>query len=137
MTLGPLRERNPGATARRITAVRFVVPVLVLVASGVAACGDPNVTGSDAEVGAIPRLFRHDPAPAVDGDQALIAGTLRYDVEHGCFLVENEGLAYPVVPRGDEEIRFQLSAAHTPQDIACVLEALPSPEPDSPGLQPR
>jgi glycine C-acetyltransferase len=35
------------------------------------------------------------------------------------------GLAYPVVPRGDEEIRFQLSASHTPQDIACVLEALP------------
>jgi glycine C-acetyltransferase len=47
------------------------------------------------------------------------------------------GLAYPVVPRGDEEIRFQLSAAHTPQDIACVLEALPSPEPGSPGLRPR
>ena len=34
------------------------------------------------------------------------------------------GLAYPVVPRGDEEIRFQLSAAHTQQDIACVLDAL-------------
>jgi glycine C-acetyltransferase len=47
------------------------------------------------------------------------------------------GLTYPVVPRGDEEIRFQLSAAHTPQDIACVLEALPSPEPGSPGLRPR
>jgi hypothetical protein len=77
--------------------VRFIVRVLVLVALGAAACGDPNVAGSDAEVGAMPRLFRHDPAPAVDGDQALIAGTLRYDVEHGCFLVENEGLAYPVV----------------------------------------
>jgi glycine C-acetyltransferase len=35
------------------------------------------------------------------------------------------GLTYPVVPRGDEEIRFQVSAAHTPQDIAYVLEALP------------
>jgi glycine C-acetyltransferase len=34
------------------------------------------------------------------------------------------GLAYPVVPKGEEEIRFQLSAAHTPRDIAAVLEAL-------------
>jgi glycine C-acetyltransferase len=34
------------------------------------------------------------------------------------------GLAYPVVPRGEEEIRFQLSATHTPQDIASVLDAL-------------
>jgi glycine C-acetyltransferase len=34
------------------------------------------------------------------------------------------GLAYPVVPKGEEEIRFQLSADHTSQDIAAVLEAL-------------
>ena len=34
------------------------------------------------------------------------------------------GLAYPVVPRGDEEIRFQLSAAHTAHDVAYVLEVL-------------
>lgn len=34
------------------------------------------------------------------------------------------GLTYPVVPRGEEEIRFQLSAAHTPQDIGAVLAAL-------------
>src|SRR5690606_26728669 len=27
------------------------------------------------------------------------------------------GLAYPVVPRGDEEIRFQVNADHTPADI--------------------
>jgi glycine C-acetyltransferase len=33
-------------------------------------------------------------------------------------------LAYPVVPQGDEEIRFQLSAAHTPRDVAYVLEVL-------------
>jgi hypothetical protein len=69
----------------------------VLVAWGTAACGGQNVAGYDADVGTVPRVFRHDPAPTVDGDQALIAGTLRYDVEHGCFLVENEGLAYPLV----------------------------------------
>jgi glycine C-acetyltransferase len=34
------------------------------------------------------------------------------------------GLAYPVVPRGDEEIRFQISADHTPADIDAALDAL-------------
>jgi glycine C-acetyltransferase len=34
------------------------------------------------------------------------------------------GLNYPVVPRGDEEIRFQVSADHTEYDIDCVLEVL-------------
>lgn len=36
------------------------------------------------------------------------------------------GLAYPVVPRGEEEIRFQISANHTPADIDEVLAALAS-----------
>ena len=34
------------------------------------------------------------------------------------------GLNYPVVPRGDEEIRFQISADHTPADIDEALQAL-------------
>jgi len=34
------------------------------------------------------------------------------------------GLAYPVVPRGDEEIRFQINADHTEQDVDRVLEIL-------------
>ncbi len=34
------------------------------------------------------------------------------------------GLNYPVVPKGDEEIRFQVSADHTEADIAGVLEVL-------------
>ncbi|MDH3739387.1 MAG: aminotransferase class I/II-fold pyridoxal phosphate-dependent enzyme, partial [Alphaproteobacteria bacterium] len=34
------------------------------------------------------------------------------------------GLNYPVVPRGDEEIRFQISADHTPADIDEALAAL-------------
>ncbi len=34
------------------------------------------------------------------------------------------GLTYPVVPRGDETIRFQLNAAHTRADIDEALEAL-------------
>lgn len=34
------------------------------------------------------------------------------------------GLAYPVVPRGDEEIRFQINADHTESDIDYVLGVL-------------
>ena len=34
------------------------------------------------------------------------------------------GLKYPVVPRGDESIRFQVSADHTPSDVDAVLAAL-------------
>jgi glycine C-acetyltransferase len=34
------------------------------------------------------------------------------------------GLTYPVVPRGDDTIRFQVNAAHTTADINEVLEAL-------------
>jgi glycine C-acetyltransferase len=34
------------------------------------------------------------------------------------------GLAYPVVPRGEEEIRFQICADHTPTDIDEVLAAI-------------
>jgi len=34
------------------------------------------------------------------------------------------GLNYPVVPKGDEEIRFQVNADHTPTDIDFVLEVL-------------
>lgn len=34
------------------------------------------------------------------------------------------GLNYPVVPKGDETIRFQLSADHTERDVDSVLEAL-------------
>jgi glycine C-acetyltransferase len=34
------------------------------------------------------------------------------------------GLTYPVVPQGDEEIRFQVSVDHTEADIQTVLEVL-------------
>jgi glycine C-acetyltransferase len=34
------------------------------------------------------------------------------------------GLNYPVVPKGDEEIRFQVNADHTPADIDYVLGVL-------------
>jgi glycine C-acetyltransferase len=34
------------------------------------------------------------------------------------------GLGYPVVSKGDEEIRFQISADHTRADINAALDAL-------------
>jgi len=34
------------------------------------------------------------------------------------------GLTFPVVPRGDELLRFQINAAHTESDINYVLEVL-------------
>ena len=34
------------------------------------------------------------------------------------------GLSFPVVPKGEEEIRFQISADHTPADIDEALAAL-------------
>ncbi len=44
------------------------------------------------------------------------------------FLIDNgvlaTGLTYPVVPRGDETIRFQINADHTPDDIDYVLSVL-------------
>jgi len=44
------------------------------------------------------------------------------------FLTENgilaTGLSFPVVPKGDEEIRFQISADHTDYDIDYVLKIL-------------
>ena len=41
--------------------------------------------------------------------------------DHGMLAV---GLTFPVVPRGDETIRFQVNAAHTAQDIDDVLNVL-------------
>lgn len=41
--------------------------------------------------------------------------------EHGVLVV---GLTFPVVPRGDESIRFQINACHTPADIDYVIEIL-------------
>ena len=44
------------------------------------------------------------------------------------YLIENgilgTGLNYPVVPKGDEEIRFQINADHTPYDIDYALSVL-------------
>jgi len=49
---------------------------------------------------------------------AALVGHLR---KHGVLAT---GITYPVVPRGEEEIRFQVSADHTASDIDEVLDVL-------------
>ena len=49
--------------------------------------------------------------------RAMVAGLF----ERGILAV---GLTFPVVPKGDETIRFQINAAHTENDIGELLAAL-------------
>jgi glycine C-acetyltransferase len=67
----------------------------------------------------------------ITGEHPIVPLLIR-DTEKTALLVEYlfqnsilaTGLKYPVVPRGDEEIRFQISADHTPEDIDFVLTVL-------------
>jgi len=60
----------------------------------------------------VPLLVR-----STDKVRAMVQGLF----ERGILAV---GLTFPVVPRGDETIRFQINAAHTEADIDEVLQAL-------------
>jgi glycine C-acetyltransferase len=46
---------------------------------------------------------------------------VRFLFEHGVLAT---GIKFPVVPEGDEEVRFQISASHTEKDLDYVLELL-------------
>jgi glycine C-acetyltransferase len=63
----------------------------------------------------------HPIVPLLVRDTARTHELVRHLFERGILVV---GLTHPVVPRGDETIRFQLNAAHTKADIDEVLEAL-------------
>jgi glycine C-acetyltransferase len=63
----------------------------------------------------------HPIVPLLVRDTAKARRLVQHFYEHGVLVV---GLTYPVVPRGEETIRFQINAAHTPADIAYVLEVL-------------
>jgi glycine C-acetyltransferase len=63
----------------------------------------------------------HPIVPLMIRDTKKTADMVRYLIENAILAT---GLNYPVVPRGDEEIRFQVSADHTEQDIDYVLEVL-------------
>lgn len=63
----------------------------------------------------------HPVVPFMVRDTDRTRSLVTYLHEHGVLAT---GLAYPVVPRGEDEVRFQISADHTPADIDTVLDAL-------------
>jgi glycine C-acetyltransferase len=63
----------------------------------------------------------HPVVPLVVRDTARTRALVRHLFAHGVLAT---GLAFPVVPRGEDEIRFQVSAEHTPADIDGVLAIL-------------
>jgi glycine C-acetyltransferase len=63
----------------------------------------------------------HPVVPLMVRDTAKTTALVKHLREGGILAT---GLKFPVVPRGDEEIRFQISADHTAFDIDSVLEVL-------------
>ncbi|NJD11814.1 MAG: aminotransferase class I/II-fold pyridoxal phosphate-dependent enzyme [Gemmatimonadetes bacterium] len=63
----------------------------------------------------------HPVTPLVVRDTQQTRALVRHLRDHGVLAT---GLAYPVVPRGDDEIRFQINADHTEADIDYVLAVL-------------
>ncbi len=63
----------------------------------------------------------HPIVPLLVCDTARTHQLVRHLFDHGILAV---GLTFPVVPRGDETIRFQVNAAHTEKDIDDVVEIL-------------
>ncbi|MBN2217150.1 MAG: aminotransferase class I/II-fold pyridoxal phosphate-dependent enzyme [Pirellulales bacterium] len=63
----------------------------------------------------------HPVVPLMVRDTRKTAELVKFLTDHGVLAT---GLNFPVVPRGDEEIRFQVSAAHTEHDIDYVLDVL-------------
>ncbi|HLE85438.1 MAG TPA: aminotransferase class I/II-fold pyridoxal phosphate-dependent enzyme [Thermoanaerobaculia bacterium] len=65
----------------------------------------------------------HPVTPLMVRDTARTARLVGHLKQHGVLAT---GLKFPVVPRGDETIRFQVSADHTAADIDQVLSVLES-----------
>lgn len=63
----------------------------------------------------------HPVVPLMIRDTAKTREVVQRLFERGVLVV---GLTFPVVPRGDESIRFQINAAHTSADIDYVLGVL-------------
>ncbi|GMV05064.1 MAG: 2-amino-3-ketobutyrate coenzyme A ligase [Gemmatimonadota bacterium] len=63
----------------------------------------------------------HPVVPMMIRDTQRTRNLVRYLFENGVLVT---GLAFPVVPRGDEEIRTQVNADHTEADIDHVLDLL-------------
>ena len=77
--------------------------------AGIAELGMESIPGPHPVV---PVLVRD-----TDKTRAIVKGLF----ERGLLVV---GLTFPVVPKGNETIRFQINAAHTESDVAEALGAL-------------
>ena len=62
----------------------------------------------------------HPIVPVMIGDAALASKMADLLLTKGVYVI---GFSYPVVPVGKARIRTQLSAAHTPQDVAVAADA--------------
>lgn len=76
---------------------------------GIAGLGLESIPGS------------HPIIPILVRDAAKTHRLVQALFDHGVLVV---GLTFPVVPRGDETIRFQINAAHTEADVDEVLQVL-------------
>jgi glycine C-acetyltransferase len=76
---------------------------------GIAALGMESIPGP------------HPVVPLMVRDTARTKKMVRDFYENGILVV---GLAFPVVPKGDDTIRFQINAAHTEADIDLALEVM-------------
>ena len=63
----------------------------------------------------------HPVVPLMVRDTQKTHALVKYLFDHGVLVV---GLTFPVVPKGDETIRFQINACHTSADIEYVIELL-------------
>ncbi|TKB06591.1 aminotransferase class I/II-fold pyridoxal phosphate-dependent enzyme [Desulforhopalus sp. IMCC35007] len=63
----------------------------------------------------------HPVVPLMMRNTAKTHDLVQYLFEKGVLVV---GLTFPVVPKGDETIRFQINACHTNDDIDCVLSLI-------------
>jgi glycine C-acetyltransferase len=63
----------------------------------------------------------HPVVPVMVRDTAKTHALVKYLYQSGILVV---GLTFPVVPKGDESMRFQINAAHTKTDIEYVLDVL-------------
>ena len=63
----------------------------------------------------------HPVVPVMVRDTAKTHALVKHLFDSGVLVV---GLTFPVVPKGDESMRFQINAAHTQTDIEYVLEVL-------------
>jgi glycine C-acetyltransferase len=61
----------------------------------------------------------HPIVPVMLGEAALAARFADAMLQRGVYVI---GFSYPVVPQGKARIRAQISAAHSPEDLAFAIE---------------